>query len=489
MHERQIRLAWLIGATLLIGACGARAEPTSPPDTSAVPTSAATAPAPSEADWARVGEAIRLMGDAGSDVWAGWGDSLPPMILETEQDDWIVAAPPGIDGLVAAPDLEVEGFDVRRRPGRLVPGIGVQKLASGYAVAILPRPELQSLVDRVLGEGAITLDEVEYVRWIVHESFHVFEIEAMSGSLPLFGFTGSDMALVEELSAVPGHLDGVARDGELLLAALRSTGDEETIAAIRRFFEARAERRSTVDEQVVALERGVEWTEGLARYADVRLLQAAGSEYTPSAGFLGLGAGYPEAEATWEDAIAWLADLHQVPGTLRDWHYELGAAQAYLLDRVMPGWQPRALPGGEALEDLLAEAVAAADAGIPATLRALPQETVELAGQRLRVAIADTPDSWSRGLAGVRSLGPLDGLLFVFPDAVEAAFFMRGAVMPLDVAFVDADRRVTAVATMALCDADPCPTYESPTPYRWALEADAGALSGTDPGALLTFDP
>jgi hypothetical protein len=39
--------------------------------------------------------------------------------------------------------------------------------------------------------------------------------------------------------------------------------------------------------------------------------------------------------------------------------YYTGAAQAALLDRLMPGWQVRLIGGQEAPEDLLRQAVAA----------------------------------------------------------------------------------------------------------------------------------
>ncbi len=311
-------------------------------------------------------------------MWAGWGDAIPPMLLETADADWLVAASPVAAGFDRVPALEVDGLPVYRRSGRLVPGIGVQERPGGTLIAMLPRPELQSLVDRLLGTGAVTLDEAQYVRWITHETFHAFEIRAMGGELPRFGFDGSESALAGRLAETPAHADALAREGVMLLNAIRAKDDVGTVAAIRRFLDARATRRRTVDSETAAFERAVEWSEGLARYADVRLLQAARAGYTPSAAFSALGAAYPDAGATWADAMQLLADLRAAPGTLRDWYYELGAAQAYVLDRIMPGWQARALPGGESLEDLLSRAVASADAGVPASNRAQPMATVHL---------------------------------------------------------------------------------------------------------------
>jgi uncharacterized membrane protein (UPF0127 family) len=65
---------------------------------------------------------------------------------------------------------------------------------------------------------------------------------------------------------------------------------------------------------------------------------------------------------------------------------------------------------------------------------------------------------------------------------------MRGALVPLDIAFVEPDGRIASVTTMPLCTVDPCPTYGSPVPYRWALEAVDGVLRTVSTGDSLAFD-
>lgn len=441
-----------------------------------------------DADWTLIGEAHRLMESEGPGVYAGWGDTAVPVLVQGTQADWLIGhpAPPG--GFEPVVGLDVAGGQVLQRPGRLVPGLGVQDVAGVFSVSALPRRSLQALVDDQLGAGAVTLDEIQYVRWITHEAFHAFQLTTFGGELPRFGFDGSEAEVVRDLAAIPGFADALGRDGILLRDALAASDDATMRAAARRFLEGREARRASAGMDVTPFERAVEWAEGLARYADVRLLQAAGSGYAPSPAFLALAGGYPDAATSWADSTRWLADLGSIPGTLRDQYYELGAAQAYLLDRLMPGWQARALPGGESLETLLAEAIAAGDRGVPASLRALAVRTIRLGDLRLRVAVAATPDAWTRGLAGVRDLGDLDGLLFAFPEPIAAAFHMRGALMPLDLAFVEPDGRVASVTTMPLCTADPCSTYGSPVPYRWALEAADGTLRTVSAGDVLALD-
>ncbi len=122
------------------------------------------------------------------------------------------------------------------------------------------------------------------------------------------------------------------------------------------------------------------------------------------------------------------------------------------------------------------------DPTLPAPLAGLSLTTVTIGTRELNVAIADTPDARSRGLAGTDDLGPLAGMLFVFPEPTDTAFFMRGVIQPLDIAFVGVDGRVLEVLTMPLCESDPCPTYRPAQPFKWAIETPAGGLSGVSPG-------
>jgi uncharacterized membrane protein (UPF0127 family) len=66
---------------------------------------------------------------------------------------------------------------------------------------------------------------------------------------------------------------------------------------------------------------------------------------------------------------------------------------------------------------------------------------------------------------------------------------MKDVPVPLDIAFVGADGSVLAVLTMAVCPADPCPTYRSPGPFLWAIETPEGGLSGVDPGDRFSLRP
>ena len=127
--------------------------------------------------------------------------------------------------------------------------------------------------------------------------------------------------------------------------------------------------------------------------------------------------------------------------------------------------------------------------GVPPQLADLAAATVEIGDLELDVAVADTPAARARGLMEVADLGSLDGLVFVYPAPTDTPFHMRNVPIPLDIAFVSGDGSVLATETMAVCSAAPCPTYRSPTSFRWAVETPAGDLRSVQVGDRFVLRP
>jgi uncharacterized protein len=98
-------------------------------------------------------------------------------------------------------------------------------------------------------------------------------------------------------------------------------------------------------------------------------------------------------------------------------------------------------------------------------------------GLHLIVEIADNGTTQATGLMGVRHLATDQGEAFVFPSSVTDGFWMKDTLIPLDIAFVDAQGRVVDVQHMVPCMADPCTVYYAREPYSTALETDAGVLT------------
>ena len=126
---------------------------------------------------------------------------------------------------------------------------------------------------------------------------------------------------------------------------------------------------------------------------------------------------------------------------------------------------------------------------VPPSLLGRPLTIVEIGDLELRVAVSDTAESRRLGLMNVGDFGGVEGMVFVYDAPTETRFYMKDVLVPLDIAFVDADGTVLEVLTMALCTADPCPTYPSPAPFMWAIETPAGGLAGIAPGDRFVLRP
>jgi uncharacterized membrane protein (UPF0127 family) len=129
--------------------------------------------------------------------------------------------------------------------------------------------------------------------------------------------------------------------------------------------------------------------------------------------------------------------------------------------------------------------LAACGSGDPVELEGFETRTITIDGRQLAVAVAETPDQRSQGLMGVTDLGGLDGMLFVFPSDTEGGFWMKNTLIALDIAFFDVGGGFVDRFTMEPCTEDPCPGYRPSGPYRYAVEAPAGALDFVTEGSVL----
>lgn len=114
-----------------------------------------------------------------------------------------------------------------------------------------------------------------------------------------------------------------------------------------------------------------------------------------------------------------------------------------------------------------------------------PVARIRLGEDTWTVAVAADDAARGRGLMGVEDLGDLDGMIFVWEDAAPRSFFMLDTLIPLEVAFFDAAGVLTEVVAMTPCPGDPCPTYPSSGPVRWAIEAVPGSFVDHPPGTRL----
>ena len=104
--------------------------------------------------------------------------------------------------------------------------------------------------------------------------------------------------------------------------------------------------------------------------------------------------------------------------------------------------------------------------------RKLKTAVIKVDGHAVTAEIAKSRDQRERGLMYRSSLGHDDGMLFVFEKAESQAFWMKNTLIPLDLAYFDAQGYLIEVYTMQPDDGKK--TYHSSEPALYALEMNSG---------------
>lgn len=95
----------------------------------------------------------------------------------------------------------------------------------------------------------------------------------------------------------------------------------------------------------------------------------------------------------------------------------------------------------------------------------------------LAVRHADDPNRRAHGLMEVPELPPGTGMLFTYPDRPgdrQGGYWMKNTLVPLSIAYVDAEGTIADIVAMQPCESDPCPSYPPSDPYRSTLEVPQG---------------
>lgn len=116
---------------------------------------------------------------------------------------------------------------------------------------------------------------------------------------------------------------------------------------------------------------------------------------------------------------------------------------------------------------------------------------VQLHGHRFSTEIVADEASRERGLMMRTELPADHSMLFVFPDVELRWFWMKNTLIPLDILYFDASRKLVSMQLdVPPCKADPCPSYPSDAPARYVLELKAGTARsiGAQVGDELTVE-
>lgn len=112
----------------------------------------------------------------------------------------------------------------------------------------------------------------------------------------------------------------------------------------------------------------------------------------------------------------------------------------------------------------------------------------------IMVEIADDDYKRQMGLMFRDSLEANSGMLFIFPEPKKQSFWMKNCRFPIDIAYIDASRKITDIISMKPPESpfipdDSLPTYPSSVPVPYALEVPKGWFEerGIRVGATVKF--
>jgi len=113
---------------------------------------------------------------------------------------------------------------------------------------------------------------------------------------------------------------------------------------------------------------------------------------------------------------------------------------------------------------------------------------VKVAGHPLKVELALTDPQREQGLMFRRQLGRNDGMLFVFDEPAYHSMWMKNTLIPLSVAFLDAEGRILNILDMEPQTLD---AHTAAGPAVYAIETNKGWFLENKimPGAMVTGLP
>jgi uncharacterized membrane protein (UPF0127 family) len=102
----------------------------------------------------------------------------------------------------------------------------------------------------------------------------------------------------------------------------------------------------------------------------------------------------------------------------------------------------------------------------------LPTLRLWIGAQELVTEIARTPAEQERGMMLRKQMGENEGMLFIFPEAKRAAFWMKNTTVPLTAAYIGSDGVVLELHDLK--PLDETPAQASTDKVRYVLEVPQG---------------
>lgn len=114
--------------------------------------------------------------------------------------------------------------------------------------------------------------------------------------------------------------------------------------------------------------------------------------------------------------------------------------------------------------------------------------TIHVPKGDITAEISNTPDKRELGLSNRTSLGANSGMLFIFPVQGSYMFWMKDMHFPIDIVWINVDRKVVGIDSNISPDTYP-EAFNSPGKVQFVLELNAGDAErfGIKEGTSLNF--
>lgn len=322
-------------------------------------------------DKTRLEETLHLKAALGDRAWQGLGQAAIPISLHSGEYSFLVGypgTPPTGWELVEGDTFLGEPYYRRREaePQNFAIQIG-DAWAAGMAtksemdlfMVDVYRDLLPPVIEQVFPYRLMIQSTEVQIGGVLHECFHVLQAQIVPERLQ----AAEEAHRLGDAYWGAGDevLDLWKAEVNLLAKALQAGTDQQTAALAQEFLNHRQSRRAEagLTEELIAYERQLEWEEGLAKYLELEILRQAdiAGDYAPIEGMKDDPSfkQYHNFRQRWNQEILQMKLEVNQRGEVS--FYMTGMAQAFLLDRLYPGWKEKAFQeDGTFLEDLLAEA-------------------------------------------------------------------------------------------------------------------------------------
>jgi hypothetical protein len=321
-------------------------------------------------DKARLAEALHLKAALGDAVWPGFGGLDMPVLVWHEANSFLVQIPAAPSGWETVPGDSFQGEAYYRNPN-YNPENFAMEIDGVWAASMATKGETDRFIQQVFRDllpdflelffpfRLLSLNSEIQISGVVHESYHVYQAITAAGK---FSQAESSYARAGNYWEIDAQMQPAwENEIELLIAAVEGENAQDTKRKTVEFLDQRGKRRSgsQLTSDQIGFEKEIEWLEGLAKYVELAIWEAAAAsrQYQPLPEMESDGSfkEYQTFERRWRLEI----DQARRQAATRDdvRFYYTGMLQARILDRLMPGWKPRVLEEGVYLEELLREAI------------------------------------------------------------------------------------------------------------------------------------